>query len=57
MESAMKKVHVAKTVVESVAGLITRPDKKYQHASGLFIDWLIQIEPEIIGSSRKLQVR
>lgn len=52
----MKKIHGDKTVVESVANLITRSDCKYNNGTGLFIDWLIQIEPEIIGSSLELQV-
>lgn len=57
MDSEMKKMHGDKTVVESVANLITRSDYKYKNSTGLFIDWLIQIEPEIIGSSLELQVR
>lgn len=57
VEAAMKKANGAQTVVESVAGLITRADRRYDNGTGLFIDWLMQIEPEIIGSSLELQVR
>ena len=56
MESAMRKTHGAKTVIEAVSGLITRSDKKFKNASGLFIDWLVQIEPEILGSSLDVQM-
>lgn len=56
LESVMRKPYEAKTIVESVASLITRTDKKYETGTGLFIDWLVQIEPEIIGSSLELQV-
>lgn len=56
MESVMKKAYDAKTIIESVASLITRSDKEYETGTGLFIDWLVQIEPEIIGSSLELQV-
>lgn len=56
MESAMRKTHGAKAVIEAISGLITRPDKKFENAAGLFIDWLVQIEPEILGSSLDLQM-
>ncbi len=57
VESAMKTSQGAKRVVDSVANLIKRDDRKYRNGTGLFIDWLMQIEPEIIGSSLVLQVR
>lgn len=57
VDSEMKNVHGDKTVVEAVTNLIIRTDCKYKNGTGLFIDWLVQIEPEIIGSSLELQVR
>lgn len=56
MDSEKRNIHGDKNVVEAVANLITRIDCKYKTGVGLFIDWLIQIEPEIIGSSLELQV-
>ncbi|XP_065226562.1 integrator complex subunit 1 [Planococcus citri] len=56
VDSEMKHIHGDRTVVETVTSLITRTDRKYENSTGLFIDWLVQVEPEIIGSSLELQL-
>lgn len=46
-------------MVSALGTLLTKelkPMLSESHATGLLIDWLIQIEPEIIGTSTDLQV-
>ncbi|CAH0389258.1 unnamed protein product [Bemisia tabaci] len=43
-------------LVEAISNLLTEMKTHHVGSTGLFVDWLVQIEPEIIGTSHGLQM-